>query len=936
MVGCSRFLWFLIIFGVGIDHCLCLLAHWVLLGIRNMLVCLERRMDGWMNLWFSETGSVIDLYVMLNNLNLHLWWRTILDQNIVAALRSLQWRTSALGLVSAPVPRNSLSRSHDPANLRPLPYTVPTVYIQCIAIQPSNTPEYEVLYTLIARLNPFHDLSSAAILQLRPRLAFPFANSRGTALPLTGPRPVNTNKYQPRVLDLYAADQRNPNLSRYRPPSVGDSEADSAFLKTMCVSAQGIRDSDRATNKQGDIVPSKWITFFPFCFSNLAFDRNIFPPQLNWRPDRDLILGGPRSDSARFGLETWADKMREILVCLLLLVCLSSQQKDPAKDFCRRFGHQTAVVDQRLYIDGGLVNWNPISQNRNNYTNTWLVFHDLNSSPPSIEVPQIYANLSKNASLPSVSGAVLWQDNVNKRFYLFGGDYSDISPNTPNLISYDTLTNDWHELGPPNKPIQNIAYAGWVAISELGQGYILGGWLSNNSVPGWSGTPLATNSLVKFNMDTNDWSNNTGPADSIPRAEGVMVYVPASDDGLLIYFGGVTAPFNNGSILAAPMSLIHIYDIRSSKWYTQTAIGDVPASRRRFCAGVVWAPDQSSYNIYLYGGMGFGANYTGFDDVYILTMPSFRWIRWWESSNGGKPHHSLSCNVVRGGQMLIIGGTFPLNDDCDSQTVWGTHVLDLGKQSGKMWNDYSLNITSYVVPPEIISVVGGSSLGGATATAPAAGYDNRDLGVYFAQKASVAVRTPTRLLADATGGPKVTGPSVLSTGAIVGIAIGGLILLCAILLATCCLVHQRRKRRASPPPAEVAQNPVTTYSHVPLQSPTTPYSDQGDHPHHTQHYQLPANETAPPAELSGNNYQMHPVDPDKITMIPRVYDSPHNPPSPHYVSPSLSPHPSYNAAPDEISPHTGYGSQVSPTPTYSSLGRGGRKAVPANQTYYSP
>ena len=111
---------------------------------------------------------------------------------------------------------------------------------------------------------------------------------------------------------------------------------------------------------------------------------------------------------------------------------------------------------------------------------------------------------------------------------------------------------------------------------------------------------------------------------------------------------------------------------------------------------------------YLYGGMGFGANETGFDDVYILTMPSFRWIRWWESSDGGKPHHSLSCNVVGGGQMLIIGGTFPLNDECDSPVTWGTHNLDLGKVSGKMWNDYSLNITSYVVPPEVISVVGGS------------------------------------------------------------------------------------------------------------------------------------------------------------------------------------------------------------------------------------
>ncbi|PVH81744.1 hypothetical protein DL98DRAFT_416069 [Cadophora sp. DSE1049] len=515
---------------------------------------------------------------------------------------------------------------------------------------------------------------------------------------------------------------------------------------------------------------------------------------------------------------------------LCLFVNLSLQQKDPVKDFCRRFAHQSAVIDRRLYIDGGFVNWNPISQNRNNYTNSWLVFQDLDTSPPSIEVPQLYANLSKNLSIPSVSGGILWQDDVNKRFYLYGGDYSNISPNAPNLLSYDILHDDWHSLGTPSKAIQSVSYGGGVAISELGQGYVLGGWLSNNSVAGWSGGPLATNSLIKYDMNTNDWTNNTGPADSIPRAEGVMVYVPASDDGLLVYFGGVTAPYNNDTTLPAPMSLIHIYDIRSSKWYTQTAVGDAPLSRRKFCAGVVWAPDQSSYNIYLYGGMGFGANETGFDDVYILTMPSFKWIRWWESSDGGKPHHSLSCNVVGGGQMLIIGGTFPLNDECDSPVTWGTHNLDLGKVSGKMWNDYSLNITSYLVPPEVISVVGGSSTGGATATAPAAGFDNGDLGVYFAQKASVAVRSPTRAIPGGTSAPPETSSTKLSTGAIVGIAVGGAVILIALLLGGCCFVVRHRKKSAPPSnTAEVAYNPAPSYSQTQFgpHTPQTPYFDQG-------------------------------------------------------------------------------------------------------------
>ena len=45
-----------------------------------------------------------------------------------------------------------------------------------------------------------------------------------------------------------------------------------------------------------------------------------------------------------------------------------SLQHDPVEDFCRRFGHQTAVVDRKLYIDGGLVNWKPLDSGHQNYT----------------------------------------------------------------------------------------------------------------------------------------------------------------------------------------------------------------------------------------------------------------------------------------------------------------------------------------------------------------------------------------------------------------------------------------------------------------------------------------------------------------------------------------------------------------------------------------
>jgi hypothetical protein len=225
-----------------------------------------------------------------------------------------------------------------------------------------------------------------------------------------------------------------------------------------------------------------------------------------------------------------------------------------------------------------------------------LLYNDLTTSPAGVGVPQLYANLSKNASIPDVSGGILWGDDVNKRFYLYGGDYSGISPNALNLLSYDVLYDQWEYFGAPNTPMQSVSWGGGVGISDLGQGYVLGGWLSNSSVAGWSGGPLATSTLIKYDMDAGVWTNNTGP-DSTPRAEGVMVYIPASYSGLLIYFGGATVVNSNDTMLPAPMSTIYVYDIQSSKWYTQTAVGDVPLARRRFCAGAAWAPDRSSYNM---------------------------------------------------------------------------------------------------------------------------------------------------------------------------------------------------------------------------------------------------------------------------------------------------------------------------------------------------
>jgi hypothetical protein len=265
-------------------------------------------------------------------------------------------------------------------------------------------------------------------------------------------------------------------------------------------------------------------------------------------------------------------------------------------------------------------------------------------------MPQLVANSSKNASIPSVSGGILWADDVNKFTYQFGGELSWHASSKYDVFPiYDVFLDKWN-VSTLSDDVRRTSWGAGVSVNERGEGYYLGGWNNNRTNPGWRGNSTASSDLIRYDMATNTFLNSTGPNDT-GRAEGVMVFIPASDSGLLIHFGGVLDPFRNGTMVGSQMDIIDIYDMASTKWYTQKATGDVPDMRRRFCGGATWADDNSSWNVYIYGGLGIPPNGVGFDDVYILSMPSFTWVKWWPTEPGpGRPHHSMTCNVINRSQ----------------------------------------------------------------------------------------------------------------------------------------------------------------------------------------------------------------------------------------------------------------------------------------------
>lgn len=184
----------------------------------------------------------------------------------------------------------------------------------------------------------------------------------------------------------------------------------------------------------------------------------------------------------------------------------------------------------------------------------------------------------------------------------------------------------------------------------------------------------------------------------------------------------------------------------------------------------------------------------GYDDVYILSLPSFTWIKIYPDGNGTGdfPHHSLTCTVAPSlSQMIIIGGTFPLSDMCDTPDQWGVHSLDMGRQNKDkaVWFLYDPEKGGYVVPKDISGEIGGGEHGGATKMEPKDGFTSSDLKILLSRTASSAAREPTREIPGA-------GSGELSGGAIAGIVVGSVAAFLGILLATLCLLRRHRRKKA--------------------------------------------------------------------------------------------------------------------------------------------
>ena len=299
--------------------------------------------------------------------------------------------------------------------------------------------------------------------------------------------------------------------------------------------------------------------------------------------------------------------MRLSLLLSVASLPLVLSQQDPIHDFCRRHQHQTCIIDSKLYIDGGKVYYGASVDNSSvpklstctlmDYTgaqltsrDTELLWENVFELDPDTDFPKQYVDLRKvrladslaevrartkvpqDSKVPSVSGGVLWPDETNKLFYLYGGEYNEVTDvqTFTKLWFFDTLFNTWNQ----TEPSDTLGSISWPAfgsgtVSEGGTAYYYGGYLNNKTVLRWGvANPLMLSSLISFDMNTRTWSNRT--LESTPRAEGMLHYLPASRSGMLVYFGGLETKPNGEVLYVSQAGIISLVTTLTVMFHRQT------------------------------------------------------------------------------------------------------------------------------------------------------------------------------------------------------------------------------------------------------------------------------------------------------------------------------------------------------------------------------
>ncbi|KAL2007651.1 hypothetical protein VTN00DRAFT_7633 [Thermoascus crustaceus] len=442
------------------------------------------------------------------------------------------------------------------------------------------------------------------------------------------------------------------------------------------------------------------------------------------------------------------------------------------------------IIRDTIYLDGGYLWWQlgksdgqygiPQSgglDNRNG--NVYELSLRLPFDTKSTNLTKLFTQRSQTGELASSGLAPGYRDGVmfanDGEYIVYGGATaltdSQAPPPPDRVIAYEAY--QWGPEKPnwkagfyyrslPSNVTTFVTDGAGVSAPSENLGFYFSGMHAKDWGPCWDDNESANitaNTLVTVDMSVmreETWKIDTLPDDVPGRASAELVWIPVSESGILIAIGGVIYPesWESHNLTASQkaeskktsptfMQTLPVYDVANKRWYMQNTTGDIPPQLTLFCSVVAAATDGSSYNVYIYGGYdGLDLKDPPSDDVYILSVPSFTWIKAYTGEQGhGRSGHK--CVKVYPDQMFVLGG---INID-PTRCVGGGIIQVFNLNSLRFQDSYNPEHWSpYEVPALVTAQIGGDSKGGATKTAPSSWNDDA-LRTVFSSKYTKPIQT---------------------------------------------------------------------------------------------------------------------------------------------------------------------------------------------------
>lgn len=525
----------------------------------------------------------------------------------------------------------------------------------------------------------------------------------------------------------------------------------------------------------------------------------------------------------------------------------SNSTLDPILDFCSRWFSSSVVKGNTLFINGGIETFydSGLTSDPILGINTYLIKVFMASSwdwKTNITITdEVKPTNPKTGTLPpSLIRGTMFQGPANvSEVFVFGGTtfrgnqsfvgYTPPDANTYPLWSYTydpsvQSPNQWnqYDLLQPWRPNHGAA----AEAVDQNLGFYLNGQIDKGTSP--ETLHMGNDTTHLDGMLVIDLSNQSAKNISTatitgggPRVGGALEYIaPVGNKGILVALGGQLSPISSKSNATTGTLLgfdtVDVFDIdsylqnpdSSGLWYAQSTAGDIPAPRIDFCTVSVSALDNSSHHIYLYGGHD-PVQSVNFDDVYVLSLPAFKWTR---VNFGKSPRWGHDCHLVGNRQMITLGGN-TTNEQCDWESK-GVAILDLSTITwGSVYDAYA---PQYLVPTAIVSWLGGSPSGGAKIKSPIVGYNNTGLAIVFNTTRTLPsspANSPSPVTPPSPATPSQSQTATAQHSSHVGVIVGLVISVVAILaiLTGLLLWFRSRKRRKAMAPRELDSTEKTEY-----------------------------------------------------------------------------------------------------------------------------